>query len=305
MDSQMDNSPVGGARQPDGSETGVFLDRLLARADDAGPAHRGTPPDTARLRTALMHCTELHALRQRKEPPRTVGHRTFKHVFLLPDGTAAVLWEVEHNTDPDGRTRHRLYTDRAAADDYVRERFGEPPLLDLWPRFAAGEEPGGGRPGGRDGDSVLGSLPMADPGSWNGPGRMIAEIFFPTGRTGQQRGRRGRTTRHDYESDHSAEHARRVLRRAENDDRPGETVRQLLHSAVGHETTLVTLRQDAVGETVMEWALYQHAFLLADGTETSLWEVEHTGTPDGHPVCEVYLDEDAARDSAGRHRAGS
>jgi hypothetical protein len=41
--------------------------------------------------------------------------------------------------------------------------------------------------------------------------------------------------------------------------------------------------------------LYEHAFLLLDGTEISLWEVEHTATPDGRHMCEVYTEEGAAR----------
>lgn len=42
--------------------------------------------------------------------------------------------------------------------------------------------------------------------------------------------------------------------------------------------------------------LYEHAFLLVDGSEMSLWEVEHTATPDGRHMCEVYGAERTARD---------
>ncbi|CAM5262823.1 hypothetical protein STANM309S_03986 [Streptomyces tanashiensis] len=41
--------------------------------------------------------------------------------------------------------------------------------------------------------------------------------------------------------------------------------------------------------------LDEHQFLLLDGSEVSLWEVEHTATPDGRHMCEVYEDEHAAR----------
>ncbi|MEV0924643.1 DUF6227 family protein, partial [Streptomyces spongiicola] len=41
----------------------------------------------------------------------------------------------------------------------------------------------------------------------------------------------------------------------------------------------------------------EHAFLLFDGTELSLWEVEHTATPDGRHMCEVYEDERTAREA--------
>lgn len=49
--------------------------------------------------------------------------------------------------------------------------------------------------------------------------------------------------------------------------------------------------------------LYEHAFLLPDDSEISLWEVEHTATPDGRHMCEVYLSEDAARSAMERRAA--
>lgn len=331
MDSQRNHDSLDGRRPPNADGAGDFLASLLARDERAGA--EGVPRggiDAAlltRLGTALMHRTELHAMRRRKGPAGPVGHRMVRHAFLLADGGDAVLWEVEHNTAPDGRTRHRLYARQEEAEAYVRERFGEPPLLDLWPR------PGGDPEADREEmtDPVLGSIlgsgvgqfsrfdPRSDPDFVSGAagatdprddsgsdlGRMIAEIFFSARRAEQHRSRRARHARHDYRTDDAAEHARRLLRRAENPNRPGETVRHLLTSAVGHETTLVTLRNDVNGDFVIEWALYEHAFLLADGAEISLWELEHTITPDGHPVCEVYLDESTARDSVDRHRAGS
>ncbi len=332
MDSQTNNTPSGGGQAPHGDDTETFLELLLARdegavADGADAPHAGVDAAlSARLRTALMHCTELHAMRQRKGPAGPVGHRTVRHVFLLADGGHTVLWEVEHNTGPDGRTRHRLFTGQEDAEAYVRERFGEPPLLDVWPRLGGGQDGGGQRPDsllgpilasaldpaggcgpGCDPDFVSGTAKARDPEEDAGAdlGRMIAEIFFSGRRAEQYRARRGRHSRHEYQTGDAAEHARRLLRRAENTDRPGETVRQVLRSAVGHETTLVTLRHDTAGACVMEWALYEHAFLLAGGDEISLWELEHTLTPDGHPVCEVYREEAMARDSVERHRAGS
>lgn len=342
MDGHRDNTPPGGVSSPDGDEPGAFLARLLARAE----TRRGLDEALlARLGTALMHCTELHAMRQRKGPPRPIGHRTVKHVFLLADGTDAVLWEVEHNTGLDGRTRYQLYADRESAEEYVRERFGELPLLDLWPRLGTGAgtpeaaedadsglldadadsdadlgggfgpEPAEGFRAGFDegfrsgsaaapaSEDDAGSDPEADAGSELG--RLIADLFFTARRAEQQRGRRARRARREYEADNSVDHARRLLRRAENADRPGEPVRRMLRTAVGHQTTLVALRHDTVSGLFMEWSLYEHAFLLADGAELSLWELEHSNTPDGHPVCEVYPDESAARESVERHRAGS
>lgn len=327
MDSQRDNTPVGdGARRPEEDEPAVFVGRLLDRAENV-PGPGGSAPDPgpgeaslARLRTALMHTTQLHSMRQRNVSPRAVGHRTLKHVFLLADGAAAVLWEVEHNAGDDDRRRFRLYEDQAAAESFVRERFGEPPVLDLWPRSPGGDEaPGGeacadadawpapetaaGPAAGSDPDTAPGAAAVLDPriDSCSELGRMI-EGLFPAER--RRQGDRDRRARRAYEVDGSAEHARRVLRRAENADRPGETIRHLLRLAVGHETTLVTLRHETSGGSVLEWALYRHAFLLSDGAEVSLWELEHTDTPNGWPVCEVYLDETVARDAVERGRAG-
>ncbi|MFD6417208.1 DUF6227 family protein [Streptomyces sp. NPDC060194] len=91
----------------------------------------------------------------------------------------------------------------------------------------------------------------------------------------------------EYRSDDSADHARRLLRRAENPDRPGEDAALALREAVAHEIV------QAFGRPA-SYALYEHAFLLRDGREVSLWEVEHTATPDGRHMCEVYGSEAAA-----------
>lgn len=47
----------------------------------------------------------------------------------------------------------------------------------------------------------------------------------------------------------------------------------------------------------MGFTLYEHAFVLVDGSEVSLWEVEHTATPDGRHMCEVYESEATAREA--------
>ena len=244
------------------------LDRLLARASNAFELDDAL---VERLRSALMHCTELYSLRRRKGPPRPLAHRTLKHVFLLADGDTAVLWEVEHDTGAGGRLVHELYTDREALETVerrMRAEFGEPQEPQLLDGFVAGLD---------------GLAPARG---------VMAEVVFDVGPG---------TGRRVFTCGNSVEHARRVLRRAENGDRPGEGVRRLLDSAIAHETTLVTMRQGRA-DFLAEWALYEHAFLLAGGGEVSLWELEHTMTPSGEPVCEVYLDETAARDSADRHR---
>ncbi|MFJ8825624.1 DUF6227 family protein [Streptomyces sp. NPDC102467] len=93
--------------------------------------------------------------------------------------------------------------------------------------------------------------------------------------------------------DSSVDHARRLLRRAENPDaatRPGPGTARLLRQACAHQITQAFGRRVSQG-----FALYEHAFLLRDGCEVSLWEVEHTATPDGRHMCEVYPTQEAAR----------
>lgn len=100
----------------------------------------------------------------------------------------------------------------------------------------------------------------------------------------------------EYAVEDSADHARRVLRRAENADRPGEPVTTLLRSAYAHQITQAFgARHSFADGRGAGFSLYEHAFVLLDGTEVSLWEVEHTATPDGRHMCEVYESEAAAR----------
>ena len=63
-------------------------------------------------------------------------------------------------------------------------------------------------------------------------------------------------------------------------------------SSPGTETGSYTSRTRVSGRRGAS-PLYEHAFLPADGREVSLWEVEHTATPDGRHMCEVYETEDA------------
>lgn len=95
----------------------------------------------------------------------------------------------------------------------------------------------------------------------------------------------------------------RLLRRAENPDRPGAETAALLATATAHEITQAFGRPGRAGRVGLSYALYEHAFLLPDGGQVSLWEVEHTATPDGRHMCEVYMSEDAARDAMERRAA--
>ncbi|MGW2976722.1 DUF6227 family protein [Streptomyces humidus] len=109
--------------------------------------------------------------------------------------------------------------------------------------------------------------------------------------------------RHVYVPDDSADHARRLLRRAENPDRPDAATTALLRSASAHQITQAFGRPCRAGRIGLGYSLYEHAFLLRDGREISLWEVEHTATPDGRHMCEVYASEAAARDAMERRAA--
>ncbi|MFB7499400.1 DUF6227 family protein [Streptomyces sp. NPDC056161] len=109
--------------------------------------------------------------------------------------------------------------------------------------------------------------------------------------------------RHAYAPDDSADHARRLLRRAENADRPDAETAALLATAFAHQITQAFGRPERTGRPVVGISLYEHAFLLRDGSEHSLWEVEHTATPDGRHMCEVYGTEDAARAAMERRAA--
>ncbi|GGS82239.1 DUF6227 family protein [Streptomyces griseoviridis] len=103
-----------------------------------------------------------------------------------------------------------------------------------------------------------------------------------------------------YLPEGSADHARRLLRRAENPDRPGADTAARLATAAAHQITQAFGRPGRVGRTGPPFSLYEHAFLLRTGEEVSLWEVEHTATPDGRHMCEVYVSEDAARQAMER-----
>jgi len=109
--------------------------------------------------------------------------------------------------------------------------------------------------------------------------------------------------RHMYVRGDSADHVRRLLRRAENTDLPGRELTDLVSAASGYEITQSFGRPCRAGRSGLGFALYEHAFLLADGREVSLWEAEHTATPDGRHMCEVYATEDEARAAMERRAA--
>ncbi|MDX3611143.1 DUF6227 family protein, partial [Streptomyces sp. FL06-04B] len=86
------------------------LDRLLRRALNSFDL-----PDSTvdRLGTALAHSSSLHSSHH-----SSVLHReTYRHTYLLADGSALTLWELVHSGGRDVRSprRHELYDDEGDA----------------------------------------------------------------------------------------------------------------------------------------------------------------------------------------------
>ncbi|MGP4112382.1 DUF6227 family protein [Streptomyces sp. 4N509B] len=106
--------------------------------------------------------------------------------------------------------------------------------------------------------------------------------------------------RPEYPGVDAWEHARRLLRRSVNPDRPGEETLRRLAEATAYDIERLPEPSGPLG--CGGWcAIYEHAFLLRDGSETCLYEVEHDLTPGGHLVSEVYADEIAAGHAARFH----
>uniref|UniRef100_A0AAU3GVQ8 DUF6227 family protein n=1 Tax=Streptomyces sp. NBC_01401 TaxID=2903854 RepID=A0AAU3GVQ8_9ACTN len=232
--------------------TEQHLERLLRCALNSFDLSDTT---VGRLGTALAHSSALHSSHH-----SAVLHReTYKHTYLLSDGTTVILWELVHGGGRDvvpAPLRHELYDDESDAQLAAARLAGS-----FWDTPALGDE---GMRDELEAFTLLMSVPPAP----------VPRMYAP---------------------DNSADHARRVLRRAENGDRPGDATAGLLRAAFAHHITQVFGRQYHVDGRDAGFTLYEHAFLLLDGSETSLWEVEHTATPDGRHMCEVYDDEQAAR----------
>jgi hypothetical protein len=225
------------------------LARLLGRALNSFEL----PDETIRrLDCALAHDSSLHSAHYSAGLHRA----TYRHTWLLADGSALTLWELAHNTAPDRDPQHEVYVD----EEELRDATARLPLPSDTPEF---------------------ELPATV--------ELAPAVAEP---------------RHEYVPDDSADHARRLLRRAENPDPPGEELATLLlRAAFAHEITQAFGRPGPTGPAGPSFSLYEHAFLLIDGREISLWEVEHTATPDGRHMCEVYATEDAARDAMERRAA--
>ena len=224
------------------------LARLLGRALNSFEL----PDETIRqvLDCALAYDSSLHSAHH----SAGLHRETYRHTWLLTDGSALTLWELVHNTVLGRETQHEVYVD----EEELRTATARLPMP---PDTTDFELP------------VLVHLsPIPEP-------------------------------RHSYLADNSADHARRLLRRAENADQPDEETAALLAKAFAHQIIQAFGRPYRAGRAAVCFSLYEHAFLLPDGAEISLWEVEHTATPDGRHMCEVYISEDAARDAMERRAA--
>ena len=240
--------------------TETHAERLLGRALNSFELPDST---VEQLESALAHSSALHS----SHHSSTLHRSTYRHTFLLADGTALSLWELVHNSGRGGIEHHELYADEAEAS------------------LAASR-----LPVGFDGEwgverfGVLSNDP--DDELENDLEALTSLLSRPVPRQPRM-----------YVPDNSADHARRVLRRAENADRPGEETARRLRVAFAHHITQAFGRHCPVEGRDAGFTLYEHAFLLLDGSEMSLWEVEHTVTPDGRHMCEVYGDERAAREA--------
>ncbi|MFF1302220.1 DUF6227 family protein [Streptomyces sp. NPDC058307] len=223
------------------------LARLLGRALNSFEL----PDESIRqLDCALAYDSSLHSAHH----SAGLHRETYRHTWLLADGSALTLWELVHNTARDSVPQHEVYVD----EEELRAATARLPLPPDNPDF---------------------ELP-------------VTVQLLPV-----------QTPRHAYVPDDSADHARRLLRRAENTDRPGPETAARLAEAFAHQITQAFGRPCRAGRAGLGFSLYEHAFLLRDGAEISLWEVEHTATPDGRHMCEVYVTEDAARDAMERRAA--
>ncbi|MFD9409062.1 DUF6227 family protein [Streptomyces sp. NPDC059989] len=241
--------------------TEAHLDRLLGRALNSFDL-----PDrlVERLGTALAHSSSLYTTHQ--SPATGVWRETHQHTYLLADGGSVSLWELAYRQEGDRTARHEIFASKAEACLAVSRLFGEVPAEAAL-------------------DPTL--LPCDDEEDHD---MAVLSLLFAASAPAQRH--------REYAVEESADHARRVLRRAENADRPGEPVAALLRSAYAHQITQAFGPRQCLSDgRDAGFSLYEHAFVLLDGSEVSLWEVEHTATPDGRHMCEVYESEGAAREA--------
>ncbi|MET9886287.1 DUF6227 family protein [Streptomyces sp. NPDC006430] len=243
--------------------TEAHLERLLGRALNSYDL-----PDrlVERLGTALAHSSSLYTTHH--SLAAGLWRETHRHTYLLSDGGSASLWELVYRLEGDRTIRHEVFVSKADTCLAVARLFG-------------------GAPGEAAYDPVVESALAAAEEEPDADAAALSALFGAS--TPAQRHR-------EYTVEQSADHARRVLRRAENPDRPGERTALLLRSAYAHQITQAFGTRPCTADgRVAGFSLYEHSFVLMDGSEISLWEVEHTATPDGRHMCEVYESEAVAR----------
>ncbi|WP_353943122.1 DUF6227 family protein [Streptomyces sp. HUAS MG91] len=279
---------------------------------------------------ALAYDSSLHSAHH----SAGLHRETYRHTWLLVDGSPLTLWELVHNTGRDGVTQHEVYV----TADEVHLATGRLPMppeaapgFDLDVSVAAETFTAFTGPEAADPHELPELTDFADFTELT----ELSDISEFTGLTGIT-GLAGfgefaefaefspfaefpevldspaahvqlppvppqRPAFGPADPDSSVDHARRLLRRAENPEvetRPGPGTARLLREACAHQITQAFGCRLSPG-----FSLYEHAFLLRDGCEVSLWEVEHTATPDGSHMCEVYLTQEAARAAIDRRVA--
>jgi hypothetical protein len=256
------------------------LDALVARAQN------GFELDDEiifRLSSAVAWSSELQSFWGAGDPHRPPKRSTYRHIFLLADGSSQTLWELEYTTPDEPDLWYEIYTDVETleqAQQRVNELISGPGFCD--PDF----EPWSA-------ELDVGCIPSCPPEAPPAEGRgreMPPDI-------GQMEWSR----QYVADGESSADHARRVLRRAENHDLPDELTQRRLRNARAHDIRILPHRPTHPSGRGVWWRMYEHAFLLENGDEVVLWELEHNMTPGRRLVCEVYANEEAAERAAQRH----
>ncbi|CAM5240938.1 hypothetical protein SALBM217S_05169 [Streptomyces griseoloalbus] len=100
------------------------LARLLGRALNSFEL-----PDESvrRLDCALAHDSSLHSAHH----GGGLHRETYRHTWLLADGSALTLWELAHNTAPGGEPQHEVYVD----EEELRTATARLPLPSEAPEF--------------------------------------------------------------------------------------------------------------------------------------------------------------------------
>src|SRR5690606_14642428 len=80
----------------------VLLGSLIGRALNSFELPDGT---IARLDCALAHDGSLHSAHH----SAGLHRETYRHTWLLADGSALTLWELVHNTAPGREPQHEVY----------------------------------------------------------------------------------------------------------------------------------------------------------------------------------------------------